>query len=367
MIYVPMLKNRKAEITVVNNMNGCFSDKIIPLLEVLADTYEVRYMLDPLTDDFIYTNHGKSKRRVKEIPTDKDIITLQNIKNILKEKLVFIDYFRFNIKKYGKKIKASNVDLALRFNNDENLYKERVKEISRFPNMIPVVSIKAGFDMNKTELKAFLQELQKENDSVALRITEEWLEKYKDIMKNVLRPSDYLLFDISEQNPKSKFMEIEELNELKISVQIILLNSPRKASIKNGEYNIHGTTDLIDNCASDMALEYGLQGYGDYCGLKDALPSDGGGGGIGAALALFYDYNSNSFYSYLEPDTSIGLGGYKKIIPIILADKGILDNINDCPAIKMIEKMKISKKSGSWSTWHSINATRYIYQVYKHI
>ncbi len=71
-------------------------------------------------------------------------------------------------------------------------------------------------------------------------------------------------------------MELEEITRNEICAKIVLLNSPRKASIKNGEYNTHGVTDLINNCAKCKAEEYGLEGYGDYCGLKNALPFNAG-------------------------------------------------------------------------------------------
>lgn len=366
MIYLPMFKNRRAEMGVLKNMNACLSDKIIPLIEILADRYEIKYKVDPITNDFVYEQRGKARRRIKEETTDENIITLETINALLKGKRVFIDYFRFNIKKYGNKININDVTLAWKLSNDQVLYKKRIKDISRFPNMIPVVSVKDGFDMSTTELKNFLQGLQKENDIMALRITEEWLKKYEVVLKSVLRTTDYLLFDIGEQNPATKFMEMEGLIELEISAKVILLNSPRKAALKNGEYDIHGATELINNCAREKITEYDFEGFGDYCGLKDTLPS-AGGNGTGAALALLYDYDINMFYSYRNPDTSLGIKGYKKLIPIIVTDKPILDKVEDCPVFKIIEEMQKLKKTGHWSTWHSINAMRYIHQVHKNI
>jgi len=367
MIYVPMLKNRKEEKNVIKSMKECFSDKIIPLIEILVDKYEEKFKINPITNEFIYEQRGKQRRRVKEKPTDKDIVTLEAISKLLPNKQVFVDYFRFNSKRYGgNKIDINKVSLAWRLTNDEVLYKNRLKDIARFPNIIPVVSIKDGFDMKKADLKVFFEELQQTNNSVALRITEEWIKKYKDIIQTVLRNSDYLLFDISEQNPEVKFMEIEEIIELESKAKIVLINSPRKAALKNGEYETRGITEHINNCAREKAKEYRLYGYGDYCGLKDTLPTIGGSNGTGAALALLYDYNKNSFYSYMEPDTSQGVSGYKKLIPIILADRVILDS-NGCPVFNMIESMEKDHVSGNWSTWHGINARRYIHQVYKNI
>ena len=125
-------------------------------------------------------------------------------------------------------------------------------------------------------------------------------------------------------------------------------------------------TELINNCAREKAIEYAFEGFGDYCGLRDILPSSGGNG-KGSALALLYDYDINRFYSYRNPDTSLGVTGYKTLIPIIVTDKPSLDKLKDCPAFKMIEIMQRLGKIGQWSTWHNINATRYIHQVHKNI
>lgn len=363
MIYVPMLKTRREEMSVLRKMRGCFSDEIIPLVEILNNKYETKYEIDPITKDYIFEQRGKSRRRKKRAPTDDDIITLDYLNNIIDNKLVFVDFFRFAINKYGKSIAIDKVELAWKLSNDFELYKRFVRGISRFENMIPVISIKEGFGISVKELEIFLMELQKENVSIALRITEEYVDEYEYVIRSLLRNSDYLLLDICEQNPKSKFIELEEILKMELNVRVILLNSPRKISIRNGEYDTHGITKLINNCAKDIALEYSLEGYGDYCGLKDDLPSNRGSNGRGAAIALLYDYTINSFYSYVHPDTSYGVRGYKEIIPTIITDKRILDAKDDCPAFEKIMNMD---GPGTWSTWNNINATRYIYQVFKH-
>ena len=359
-----MLKMRSEELRVVKKMKGYFSDKIIPLIEILDDKYEPRYKMDSMTNEFIYKEVGKSRRRVTEVPQESDIITLEFLNELVNEKPLFIDYFRFTRKKYGNNIDFSKVELAWKLNNNEELYKNKIRDISKFSNMIPVVSIKKEFGMKKGHLKNFLLEIHEKNNSIALRITEEWLEEYDEVIKEVLTNRDYLLFDIEEQSPETKFMELEELIEKDYNAQIVLLNSPRKLSINNGQYPAHGVTDLIDNSARDKVSEYDLDGYGDYCGHKDTLPMLGGSNGTGAALALLYDYKSNEFYSYVNKDTSQGMRGYLALIPVILAEKMILDPLDECLAIKEIENLK---SSGNWTTWININLTRYIHQIHKYM
>lgn len=361
MIYIPMLKMRTEELKVIKKMKDYFSDNIIPLIEILNDMYEPRYKIDPITSEFIYREVGKSRRRVTEIPNESDIITLEFLNELVEGKPLFIDYFRFTRKKYGNQIDINKVELAWKLNNNEELYKNKIRDISKFSNMIPVISIKKEYGMKKNDLKNFLIEMQEKNYSIALRITEEWLDEYDEVIKDVLTSRDYLLFDIEEQSPETKFMELEELIEKDYNADIVLLNSPRKLSIKNGDYPAHGVTDLIDNSARDKMYEYNLDGYGDYCSHKDTLPMRGGSC-IGAALALLYDYNENVFYSYVNKDITLGMRGYLTLIPTILAEKTILDPDNECIAFKEIEKLE---SSGNWATWINVCMTRYIHQIYK--
>lgn len=364
MIYVPVLKTRQEELRVAKALNECFSDNIVPLFEIIDDIHQRRYKVDPLTGDFIYKQFPKQKRKVRAEPTDADIITMDKINDIIGDRTAFIDYFRYTIKKYGRNIDVKKVELARRLNDDVNLYKERLKEIYLFNNLIPVVSIKASFFMPKNELKEFLIELKNINDRIALRITEEFIEIYQDILENVLEDTDFFLFDIEEQCPKTKFMELDEISEMDIDAKIVLLNSPRKAKTKNGDYPENNYTDLIDNCAKDKISEYNLDGYGDYCGLKDILPTTTKGNGTGAALALMYDYGENSFWAYTNKDTSLGPRGYKSLIPQIVSDKFKFDPDDDCEGYRKILEIP---NSGNWSTWHNICLRRYISQIHKNI
>lgn len=372
MIYVPIFKVRTEEMLVSKKMNYCFSDNIIPLFEILKDQYKTRYQVDPITQEYIYEQGNKRKKRIKEEPTEKDIITLDYISNLINNKNAFIDYFRFTIEEYEKNMgskKIKNVDiskmqLAWKLSRNTTLYIEHECNVSKYENLIPTISVKSYFAFKKDQLQKLLLNLQEKSKSIALRLTEEFLDEYCDLIKDTFRETDYLLFDIREQNPISKFMELDEVRKLKFKGKKILLNSPRKASINNGDYEEQGVTELIDNCAREEYINYDFHGFGDYCGLKDELPTRGNTAGKGAALALLYNYNDNSFYSFLNPDTKQGISGYKKIIPLILSKKHFFDPINSCPAIQKIETMRKEGRCGNWRSWHNINMTRYLHQIY---
>ncbi|MFA9375253.1 MAG: hypothetical protein ACERKZ_00725 [Lachnotalea sp.] len=362
MMYVPMLKIRAEELRVAKEMNTCFSDKIVPLFEIINEIYKTTYKTDK-NGEYILEQRKSRNCRVKAKPTEEDIITLQHISNIADGKLIFMDYFRFSLRKYGKNISFRKAELSFDLNNDLKLYKKKLLDTTIYNNMIPVISLKPDCDFPKSDLIKFVAELQAKTIHIALRITEEWIDQTKDIVQS-LRETDFLLFDVEEQNPELKFMEIQELVDLQSNCQKVLLNSPRKLAIKNGEYPEYDQTDLINNCARVVAEDNGFDGYGDYCGLKDAMPTNDGSNGTGAALALLYDYKQNVFYSFCNHDTSLGMSGYSTLIPVIKADEPLLNPNSDCPGYTKIHSLP---STGSWSTWHHINAARYIYQTYKNI
>lgn len=363
MIYVPLLKARQQELRVAQSLCNCFSENIIPLFEILADKYEKKYQIDE-KGKFVYDMTNNRKKRILLPATENDIITLENISKVTDSKLAFIDFFRFSTEKYGENFDPKQVTLSLQFRNDSELYKRRVMGICEYENLIPVISIKPGFFMHLNELSKFIKKLQEYNVSIALRITEEFLDEYEDILENELRSSDYFLFDIGEQNVKSKIMELEQVSELNLNAQIILLNSPRKASNKNGDYEQNSITTLICNDALTEFEKYNFDGFGDYGGLKDVLPSNGGSNGTGAALALLFDYSTNEFYSFVNPNTHLGVKGYLTIIPKMLELEAELNKSGRCPAYLKINDLYGRKSSGNWPVWTSIILTRYIYQIY---
>lgn len=118
MIYIPILKTLKEEYSIAKEMQYCFSEKIIPLFEIIAEKYEVKYLTDPKTGEYLYEKKGKRRRRIELPNVEEDIITLQNINAIVCGKTAFIDYFRFSLNKYGRNIDLNRAELSFAMNND---------------------------------------------------------------------------------------------------------------------------------------------------------------------------------------------------------------------------------------------------------
>lgn len=359
-MYIPILKNRQQELTVIKNMNSFFGSSIIPLIEVIKDEYKPNYKRDE-NGEFIYEKKKKKRMRVKDKPTDQDIITLDKIQKLLNGKKAFIDFFRFSDTEYDNKI-YNGVETSLKLRAFD-YYRKRLLEIGNHPFLVPVISIKENFTLSDYDLVKLINDLKKDNSSIAIRLTDEFLGKYYELLQNNLSENDYIMLDIREQNVDSKFMELDEFRDLETDAKKILLNSPRLRKMNNGKYENLQFTDKINNKVAEIYKDYELDGFGDFGGLKDDLPVDGGKN-IGAALALIYFKDENAFFSIVNYDTNLGFYGFEYIKNEIFKRLDFFDKDNDCLAI---QKIKTMNGNGTWKTWITITLTRYIHQQAKRL
>lgn len=355
------MKNRKEEMKVLKDMNPFFSEKIIPLIEIIRDEYQTQYEKDPITgkDVYILKPGNKKRSRVELTPTEADIITLQEIQKRLEGKYVFIDFFRFSDNEYGKKV-FKGVELSIKLSRNYDYYKERMLSLGTYENFIPTISIKEGFIFSNTNLLELITDLRILNPSISIRLTPNLLDRYTNFFEKHLSKSDFLMLDIRSEKLEANIMELEEFEELNVPCKKILLNSPRPKDVKNGDFPNLKYTSLINNHVATKFIDYSLDGFGDFGGIKDSLPEDGGGNGMGAALGLIFVKEKNSFASFLNDDTSLGVRGYHDVRNEIIKRKQLLDPNNNCKAIEKIEKM--NGTYGTWATWNNITLTRYIQQ-----
>lgn len=360
-MYFPIMKNRAEELRVIRDMNHFFSDSIIPLIEIIQDEYNIKYKIDDATGEFIYEQKpgNKKRNRIKLPPTEDDIITLEDIQKRLNGKRGFIDFFRFTEDEYENKV-FKGIELSIRLSRDFSYYQKRILQIGDYSNLIPVISIKKGFKISEHDLHRLINKLRKNNSTIAIRIMDSYLDDYIEFLEDNLTENDFILLDIRNQNVDSKFIELEEFQDLDTEAYKILLNSPRSRDYKNGDYENLQLTNKIDNKVAILYKDYEFDGFGDFGGLKDDLPTDSRGNGTGAALGLIYLKEENAFYSIVNDDTSEGMRGFKYVREEVLKRLPFLDADNDCIAIKRIKKME--GKYGNWGTWSNLTLTRYIQQ-----
>jgi hypothetical protein len=363
-MYVPIMKNRLEELRVIQEMNGYFSESMIPLIEVIKDEYEIKYKIDSNTGQFIYVHNAgnKNRKKVKLPSTDADIITLKKINDRLGGKKAFIEFFRFSEGEYENRT-FKDIEISFRLSRDFAYYKKRMLDIGKHSNFSPVISIKKGFKISAHDLINFINELRTNNNSIVIRITDDYLEEYTEILEEHLRDTDFIMLDIKDKHIDSKFLEFEEFQELETSAKKILLNCPRSRVHKNGDFENLVFTEKIDNQAAEVFKKYEFDGFGDFGGLKDVLPEDSASNGMGAALGLIYIKEKNAFFSVVNNDTSMGMKGFEYVRNEILKRLSLLDKEDNCLAIKRIKSME--RKFGNWGTWNNLTLTRYIHQQSK--
>ncbi|SFM28557.1 Beta protein [Gracilibacillus orientalis] len=360
-MYVPIMKNLAQEIKVTKDLNQHFGESIMPLFELITEKYNDRFKIDPKTGDPVKTLKpgNKIKTKVKLPNKPEDIKTLDEIVTNLQGKRAFIDFFRHQPNEY-KNVKVSDVQLSFSLSRDYSYYRDRMLEIKDYENLIPTISIKDGFKMSITDLNSFITELKKNNSCIALRITDNYLEDYiEEIAK--LSHHDFIMLDIREQNAEAKFIELQEFQEIETNAKKILLNSPRPRKKYNSEFNNLEFTRIIDNIVATEYRQYKLNGFGDFGGLKDRLPSPGGGNN-GSALALIFLKDKNKFFSIVNEDKTLGVTGYPYVVQEVLNNVSLLDKTNTCPIIKAIRDNAKKGSFGGWPSWIYYTLARYIHQ-----
>ncbi|GEB27497.1 Uncharacterised protein [Enterococcus casseliflavus] len=358
-MYIPIMKNRDEELRVSAVCADFFSESMIPMYEIIQDKFLDRFEVDEDTGEFKYElkvgKTGKSRRsKVKLSTREEDIITLKDINERINGKKAFIDFFRFFENEYGNR-NFKNIETSFRLSRDFDYYKKRLLQLASFENFIPTISIKKGLEISFYDLSILIKELRLDNVSIALRITADCLDTYSQFIEENIFDKDYVMLDIRENSIYSKELEIEEFTDLNSQGKKILLNSPRKKDTANKDFENLKFTNKIDNIVSQYYLDINLDGFGDFGGLKDDLPTYGGGG-RGAALALLYFSTENKFYSVVNKDTSLGVGGYAYVKQEIIKRRHQIDPDDTCLGMKKIDTLK----NGTYASWNNVNLTRYI-------
>ncbi|HIW75925.1 hypothetical protein [Gordonibacter sp.] len=370
-MYMLTIKNRASEYKAVKELEkaGCLQNGLMPLVEIIQENFAYDNLIDPETGEFVKEdrpiksgeNKGKTRSFKIKDPSTKRNVTLEKIEEHFQSGHIFVDYFRCDAHKYNETT-FKKCPLVLTLNTNIDAYLEKVRSIASHPTLIPVITIKNGTDkLSSQQLFIFAQELKElcQGRPIAIRIDD--IEGYEDTLKSILSRKDYLIYDINETPAVSKIEEFEELNDLRIDATKILLCSPRKRRIRNGEY--------VDKCTIDNShivshASYGFAGVGDYAGLRDSLPG-GGSRGKGRALALLYNGWTNNFVAYVNEDVNLGPAGYQEVVERILADRSKLERTpGECIVLEAVSKEAEGGHFGGFPTWISYTVERYVQQLY---
>jgi len=339
-MYIPVLKNRLYENKFLRENQYLFdSNNICPMIEIID------------------LKIGRTACGVEDLITHYD-------KSI--DSKYFIDFFVTTQGEYTN-VDFSKVKFSLD-NRDESIYnyQELLKSTIKSKLSIPVISIKRQrpFILNGTKIIELITSCQGYKDSIAVRIVAELYDEYSDLINGLLRDNDYLIYDINEETIESRFFDMHKLEEYNANYKKIILHSPRPSKLNNGSYIDGAYTGLIDNSLRDEYFSYDFDGFADYAGLKNVLPSSGGNG-RGAALGLFFVDEQNVFFTIKNEDSTEGARGYNYVIDEAYNKYySKLNPNNNCPAFDYIDnELRSRNKNGAWGQWKYITILRYISQI----
>lgn len=338
-MYIPVLKNRLFENKLLREQCTYFDDTIMPLIEVLNQKIgRTTMQVDELLS--VYDSHINSP--------------------------YFIDFFTFDEGEYTN-FDLNQVPFYIAHRNDTiNDYRNLLALVCNTKHGIPVISIKKGreFLLNRASIKSLIRDLQSLTSKIAVRIQSLLLQSYFFEIDTSLRENDLLIYDINEESIQSKVFDRKQLSNRAGSYKVVLLHSPRSSKLNNGSYLDGDYSGLIDNSIKNDYKNLGFDGFADYAGLKNVLPTDGGNG-KGAALGLFYDNTNNQFFSIMNPDIDQGTRGHLYVLDqAFKIYKNKLDPLDNCPAFKyMYSNLYSQGKPGQWGQWKYITVLRYISQI----
>lgn len=335
-MYFPMFKNRQFENKIIREYPYLFSNnRITPIVEII---------------------------RVKN-----DVETIIKEYDTRLNSSYFIDFFTFKHEEYVPYTPA-NVEFSASLRDESAYgYLDLLLSTVESEKAMPVISIKKarGFLLDHNAIKNLIKELQEKKDSIAVRLEGRLFDDYFAVINACLRESDYFMFDIGNNNLDAFLFQLDEFRISKKNYISILLNSPRIRTLYNGYYEDEQYTKLINNNAAIEYKTFSFDGFGDYLGLKDELPNDGGRG-EGSAHVLFYDHKNNSFFSVLNPQVKDGVRGFKEVVIKLNMHRGMLDSNNDCLAYKYMDNhIGQNGTYGSWGSWKYILMLRTLSEMKK--
>lgn len=242
--YVPVLRSREAEINVL--LNQKFSNKVLPLLEIICDKPRKNGKIS-------ITNHKNNLFSNLNFPLLIDIP--MNIK--------FVKKIDENIKNFLTPIYDNPIS-RIDYYNKLNSY-----------NIIPVVSYNPNKVFVKDSIAYQCLELRNHFKTIAFRIYESFFYEAMQEIEQILFKNDILILDIDENhhNDTNKLNLYSKIKNIKSKTmcKTVLVHSAISSSISNTQIQ-DNIPMQIDNTLITEYTNYHFDAFGDYAGIKRAVP-----------------------------------------------------------------------------------------------
>ena len=341
-MYVPILKNRTIELSVMKELvNIGLNVGTIPLFEIIqakSRSNSNKTYIDELEEIFSSVNHP-----------------------------FFLDFPKLNITASTAKPVQ---EFLTKVNRQHSFTRDQFALCKNIMGIIPVLSFRQKELDTIEQINFELESLHDSFNNVALRLTPTQVNEINDLSSLNLIRGDYVILDIddnSHTNPVFKNI-YKRLSEFKLSqpIKTIIVNSNRPQTLLNKEIIDDEPIQEIDNSLLEMysSSKYRFDAFGDYACITNTLPTSGGS--ISPA-GIYYSFDSNYFIGYRGKTRS--LDEFKDhIAPSIIKSTYWHEftqlHHEKCPGCSKILDIVDGKNTGkSQGVWKGITMSHYIYSL----
>lgn len=347
-MYVPILKNRTVEMSVLSQLAeiGVFnSTSVLPLVELIQE---------------------KTRSNNKNTILD-DLAELLNTNSSMALMIDFLKSTKLNsttdaVRNYVT-LSTRQVDFCI----------EEMRKLSSFSQrVIPVISYLSE-NPSLSRITYEVDEYRKMFPQIAFRIKTQDFEHIFSHIEGLIMKNDIVLLDIessSHMNPvfKKIYKRISDSKKQKNFISVVA-NANRPESLTNKSMADKEPIAQIDNSLKELyntSIMNKFDGFGDYACIVASLPSTGGA--ISPA-GVFYS-NDNNFFVAFKGRTAQLSEFPDYIAPSIIEseywEEFTDDHHENCPGCQEILSILTGAKSGkNQGQWKMITMLHYIYTMYE--
>ena len=347
-MYVPVLKNRTVEMSVLSQLAGMGvfdNSNILPLVELIQE-------------------------RTRTNNKNTIIDDLSKLLNENPQMSLMIDFL--------KSTKLNNTTDAIRnyvtqsTRQAEFCIEEMLKFKAYSARIIPVISyLSDNISLNRITYEA--TGYRKTFSRIAFRIRTQDFEHVFSHVESIINENDLLLLDIessSHSNPvfKKIYKRIADSRKVKKFISVVI-NANRPETLTNKSMAHGEPIAQIDNSLREsynLTTMNRFNGFGDYACIVAALPSTGG---TISPAGVFYSNENNFFVAYTGRKPS--LSEFPEYIAPSIVKSEYWTEFDDehhqkCPGCQEIIAIINGDKSGkNQAQWKMITMLHYIYTMYE--
>ena len=346
-MYVPVMKNRTVEISVLQQLGAMhvFDGDVIPLVELIQE-------------------------RTRSNNKNTFIQDLCNLLENSPKMHVMVDFYKSTKLRSTTDAIREYVTMSVRFPDFGE--RELIPLTPYCERVVPVISyLHESISLERIKMETI--QFRNNFPRVAFRIKVQEFDHVFSCVETLISSGDYLILDIesaSHMSPvfKKIYKRIAE-SKRKLGFTSVIINAHRPEGLTNKEMLDGEPIADIDNSLKELystVYMHKFDGFGDYACISAALPSTGG---AISPVGIYYSNENNYFVAY--KGRAPQLSEFPTYIAPRIIESEYWKEFSDthhenCAGCKEIAKIVSGAKSGrNQAQWKMITMLHYIYTMFE--